>query len=255
MDPVTLGLAAVSLGAQLFGGIAKRRAERKAGRRQAREHRRRAGEFRQAGERMVEDLQEEGSQVLGTQQQAYAGFGGRVRGERSALGEGDIEIGEFDREAAMVTARESAQGRLEEYQREYDRVDDPGNYERMRLHTLRAAASDKALKRQVDVMEEKWGRNLAKMDLPDLTEDITRVVREGGGSLMAVQNATLENIEKNILRTVEDTRRAMAHEYRSARRARKGRSTSGFDVMSTVLSGATDAYSTYKKFEALAPDR
>jgi len=228
---------------------------RRQGRRIARQHRRRAHEMRERGEEMIEDIRGQARQVIGGQQAGYAAMGGRVRGAAARIGEEDVDIGEFDREAWITERREA----LEERLRGREVTDSEGRTRRVKPNeeTRRAIRMQLAgLERAADQAEERWGIRLRDADPIDWTEDATRELRERGGSLMAVQHATISQVERDFDRVVKQTRRSMAAEYEAAREARKTAQAGagGWEELATLLSQASQFYQAWHEFDALRPD-
>lgn len=280
--------AAVTIGSAVIGGMISSSAQRRQARKEREERKRvgrvlaqgyrdQAADYRDLGERAISDIQRFGNEFLGEQTAGYGTMGGRIRGEGSFLSQEEVEIGEFDTEGyraqkeAELTEKYTAE--VQAARAALDRIRESNPYlsdEEMASETRsakrRLEQAERQLKnagteaeRAANKSEESWGINvLANMDLPDLTAAIDRRVREGGGSLMVVQNQALEQLETDILRVVQDTRKGMVKSYRDAREARKSGQTVGGDTSAqtaaTILGVASDLANTYFRYKMNSPD-
>lgn len=253
---ISLGLMAAGGVSRLFGNRRRRRQQRREGRRLAGIHRQNAHDARQQGMEHIQDIRREGDQVLGAAQHLWGASGARISGDRAELGTDDIDIGTFDREGWMDEQRSAIEGQLQTLAENRDpHEDDSSSGIDRRENALRAQLRN--LDRHADEAEEQWGRNLRDQELPDLEADINRRVRDGDGTLAAIQNSSLANIERDILRTVGQTRRAMSAEYEGAAAARRsGEQQGGFlEDLGTILGTAGDMFSTYQGWQQLQPNR
>lgn len=274
-----VGITTSAVGAYLESEATKKqkRAEEKERRRRGRVlasgYRDQADDHRRLGLRSISDIQRFGNEFLGEQTASYATMGGRIRGESAFLSQEEVDIPEFDTEGyrsnreAQLRAkyekqiRKAKEGIAEEQKRGQD---EPTREEKEYQRQIREAEIglkhvERDAKRDANKAEEEWGvTTLANMDLPDLTEAIDRRVREGRGSLIAVQNQALEQLEVDILRVWDDTRRGMVKSYKDAREARKSGETVGGDTshqtQATILGIATNLADTYFRFKMASPD-
>lgn len=293
MDPVTIGLvvSGLSLAYSAFSGWSNARdqrqlerkqaaARKRAGRVLAEGYRDQAATTRLMGERGISDIRRMGITFKGEQTASYGTMGGRVRGEGAMMTQEDIDIGEFDTagyraekeasltkkysadienaKAALDAARENAgpdrdEWKSHEKQAERDAERRLENAKRNLKNVGKEAA------RSSNKAEESWGINtLSKMALPDLESALDRRVRETGGSLMTVQNQTLEALEEDVRRMVGDTRREMVRSYKAAREARKSGQTVGGagngTGMEYIIGAATDFANLYLEYKMKSPD-
>jgi len=99
-------------------------------------------------------------------------------------------------------------------------------------------------------------RRLDELSLPDLEDDPTYRQSTQSGSLMHLQNTALTRAERDINRTVQATRDAMATRYQDAWSAVKDgeNAVTGFDYLANTINFASEATQTYSYWNSLQPD-